>query len=316
MRKEVRLRAVQALFVVSGAAGLIYEVVWSRLLKEVFGVTAYAVAAVLATYLAGLALGAWLLGRRADQQPDPLRFYGLLELAAALTGRFRDVHAVEITVLLELIDTLQAKVDHLDTQIAALVAELPGAGGVCARCGVTGTAHAPTCPDLALPILSLAERLDEITGVGRACAHVIIAELGTDAGQFPTAGHAAAWARLVPLADQSGATTKPGKTGNGNRWLRGALGAAAMTCSKTKDTFLGERYRRIRRRRGKNKAMVAIARNILEIAYLLIADPTMRFHDLGADYYTRLNPERQTRNKIRDLERLNPGMKVTLVPTA
>jgi transposase len=237
------------------------------------------------------------------------------ELAAALTGRFRDVHATEITVLLELIDTLQAKVDQLDTQIAALVSELPGAGGVCTRCGLTGTAHAPTCPDVVLPILSLAERLDEITGVGRACAHVIIAELGTDvAAQFPTAGHAAAWARLVPLADQSGATTKPGKTGNGNRWLRGALGAAAMTCSKTKDTFLGERYQRIRRRRGKKKAMVAIARNILEIAYLLIADPGLRFHDLGADYYTRLNPERQTRSKIRDLERLNPGMKVTLVP--
>src|SRR5581483_3365930 len=86
MRKEVRLRSVQALFVVSGAAGLIYEVVWSRLLKEVFGVTAYAVAAVLATYLAGLALGAWLLGRRADREPDPLRFYGLLELAVGASA--------------------------------------------------------------------------------------------------------------------------------------------------------------------------------------------------------------------------------------
>nr|MDT0666552.1 IS110 family transposase [Micromonospora sp. DSM 115978] len=67
---------------------------------------------------------------------------------------------------------------------------------------------------------------------------------------------------------------------------------------------------------GKKKAMVAVARNILEIAYLLIADPGLRFHDLGADYYTRLNPERQTRNKIRELERLNPGMKVALVPAA
>ena len=86
MRKEVRLRAVQALFVVSGAAGLIYEVVWSRLLKEIFGVTAYAVAAVLATYLAGLALGSWLLGRRADREPNPLRFYGFLELAVGATA--------------------------------------------------------------------------------------------------------------------------------------------------------------------------------------------------------------------------------------
>ncbi len=62
--------------------------------------------------------------------------------------------------------------------------------------------------------------------------------------------------------------------------------------------------------------MVAVARTILEIAYQLIADPALRFHDLGADYYTRLNPERQTRSKIRELERLNPGMKVALVPTA
>lgn len=71
-----------------------------------------------------------------------------------------------------------------------------------------------------------------------------------------------------------------------------------MACSKTKDTFLDERYRRIRSRRGKKKAMVALARNILEIAYLLIVDPGLRFHDLGADYYIRLNP----------------GVKVTLVP--
>jgi transposase len=86
-----------------------------------------------------------------------------------------------------------------------------------------------------------------------------------------------------------------------------------MAVGKT-DTFLGERYRRIRRRRGKQKAMVALARTILEIAYLIIADPTLRFSDLGADYYDRLDPNRQTRNKIREIERLNPGVRVTLAP--
>ena len=237
------------------------------------------------------------------------------ELVAALTGQFRDVHATEISLLLELIDTLQAKIDQLDGRISAMVADLPGARSVCTSCGIIAIPHAATCPDAARPIPPLAERLDEITGVGLVCAHVLIAELGIDvAAQFPTPGHAAAWARLVPLADQSGATTKPGRTGTGNRWLRGALGTAAMACAKSKDTFLGERYRRLRRRRGKKKALVAVARTILEIAYLLIADPGLRFHDLGADYYTRLNPERQTRNKIRELERLNPGMKITLVP--
>ena len=89
MGRAARLRMIYGLFLVSGAAGLVYEVVWSRLLKDVFGVTAYAVAAVLATYLGGLALGGWLLGSRADRQPNPLRFYGILELgigAAALLG--------------------------------------------------------------------------------------------------------------------------------------------------------------------------------------------------------------------------------------
>lgn len=89
MGQAGRLRATSGLFLASGAAGLVYEVVWARLFKEVFGVTAYAVAAVLATYLAGLALGGWLLGGRADRASKPLRFYGLLELgigATALVG--------------------------------------------------------------------------------------------------------------------------------------------------------------------------------------------------------------------------------------
>ena len=140
---------------------------------------------------------------------------------------------------------------------------------------------------------------------------MIIAELGLDMGQFPTAAHASAWAKLSPQTIQSGARTRAGKTGKGNRWLRGALGDAAMAAGKT-DTYLGERYRRIRRRRGKQKAIVATARAILEIAYLLISNPDLRYHDLGAGDYDRLDPHRQTRNKIRELERLNPGMKVTL----
>src|SRR6267154_4012212 len=86
MGRAARLRMIYGLFLVSGSAVLVYEVVWSRLLKEVFGITAYAVAAVLATYLAGLALGGWLLGGRADRQTRPLRFYGLLELGIGATA--------------------------------------------------------------------------------------------------------------------------------------------------------------------------------------------------------------------------------------
>src|SRR5438309_1024041 len=83
MRKSARGSGIYLLFFLSGAAGLVYEVLWSRLLKDLFGVTAHAVAAVLATYLGGLALGSWLLGRAADRRRDPLRMYGFLELGVA-----------------------------------------------------------------------------------------------------------------------------------------------------------------------------------------------------------------------------------------
>ena len=86
-----------------------------------------------------------------------------------------------------------------------------------------------------------------------------------------------------------------------------------MSAAKT-DTYLGERYRRIARRRGKQKAIVAVARTICEIAWMIITDPDIRFSELGPGYYNRLDAGRHTRNKIRELERLNPGMKVTLAP--
>jgi transposase len=92
------------------------------------------------------------------------------------------------------------------------------------------------------------------------------------------------------------------------------LGEAAVVAGRT-DTFLGERYRRIARRRGSKKAIVAVGRSILIIVWQLLADPTARFHDLGAGFYdTRLNADRTKRNHVRQLEAL--GYKVTLEPAA
>src|SRR5216683_470236 len=237
------------------------------------------------------------------------------QLEAALTGRFRDIHAVETGMLLELIDDLTAKITRLDGQITRLLEQIPGIRGVCTSCGLIGGGHAPACASDQARVLSVIERLDEITGVGTANAQVIIAELGTSMAQFPTPGHAAAWARLTSRTIQSGTTTKNGRTDKGSPYLRGALGAAVMTAANT-DTFLGERYRRIARRRGKQKAIVAVARTICEIACLIIGDPGFRYIELGAGYYAGRDPERQTRNKIRELEKLNPGMTVTLTPHA
>jgi transposase len=130
---------------------------------------------------------------------------------------------------------------------------------------------------------------------------------------LPTAGHAAAWARLTPRTIQSGNSSRPGRTGKGDPCLRGALGQSVMAASRT-DTRLGEQYRRTARRRGKQKGIAAVSRVTCEIAWLLTGDRAARFTDLGAGYYSTQNPQRRTRSRIGEIERLNPGMKVTLTP--
>ena len=137
---------------------------------------------------------------------------------------------------------------------------------------------------------------------------------GTDPSQFPTPGHAAAWAQLTSRSRQSGESAKPGGTGRGNRYLRGALGQAAMAAAST-DTRLGAMYRRIARKRGKQKAIVAVSRVICEMRRILICDPAARYEELGPDYYRPRSPARQTRDKIREIERSTPARRSSSPPS-
>jgi transposase len=132
--------------------------------------------------------------------------------------------------------------------------------------------------------------------------------------RFPTPGHLVSWAKLSPRTIQSGASIRSGRTGNGNPYLKGVLGEAAATAART-DTFLGERYRRIVKRRGKLKALVAVARSILVIIWNLLTDPAARYQDLGAGYHaSRTDKGKKVRNHIRQLEAL--GYVVTLTDAA
>ena len=156
-------------------------------------------------------------------------------------------------------------------------------------------------------------RLAEIPGISEDLARTIIAETGLDMALFPTAAHLVSWAGLCPSTRQSGPRTRSGKKGQGNTWLRGALGQAATGAAHTA-TFLGERYGRIARRRGKAKAQVAVARSILVIIWHLLADPAARFTDLGYGYYqTRIDLDRKLRNHIRQIQAL--GFEVNLTKT-
>ena len=158
-------------------------------------------------------------------------------------------------------------------------------------------------------------RLDAIPGVGATTARVIIAEVGTDMTRFPTAAHLASWARFAPgVSESAGRKKGTGATGHGDRYLAAVLGEAAVAAGKT-DTFLGERYRRIAKRRGTKKAIVAVARSILVITWQLLSSPDARFHDLGPGYYdTRIRGDRIKRNHVRALEAL--GYKVSLEAAA
>jgi transposase len=146
----------------------------------------------------------------------------------------------------------------MPTRITAAVAAMPAAWGVDGD-GTTGP-EAGAGPDAA--VLPAAARLAGIPGVSEDLARAIIAETGLDMSRFPTAAHLVSWAGLCPSARQSGPRTRAGKKGQGDTWLRGCLGQAAIGAART-DTFLGERYWRIARRRGKAKAQVAVARSIL-----------------------------------------------------
>jgi len=211
----------------------------------------------------------------------------IASLEQAFVGSFTDHHAFLLKQMLTRIDALNTGIAELDTRIEAQIA----------------------------PFADAVTRLDEIPGVGVTAAQAIIAEIGLDMSRFPTPAHLASWARFAPSVKESAGRSKGnGSTGHGNAYLARALGEAAVGASRT-NTFLGERYRRIARRRGKKKAIVAVGRSILIIIWHLLSDDQARFHDLGPDFYDkRRGPEQIKRSHIRQLEAL--GYKVTLEPTA
>jgi transposase len=232
------------------------------------------------------------------------------ELAEALDGMFDDHHGELAGMLLDQIAFLDQRIKALAARAAELAAAMPAAWGIDGD-GTTGP-DAGAGPDAA--VLPAVTRLAEIPGISPDLARAIIAEIGLDMSRFPTAAHLVSWAGLCPAARQSGPRTRAGKKGQGNTWLRSALGQAANGAARTA-TFLGERYHRIARRRGKTKAQVAVARSILVIIWHLLADPADRFTDLGPGYYqARTDKDKKIKNHIRQIEAL--GYSVTITKAA
>jgi transposase len=232
------------------------------------------------------------------------------DLVEALDGMFDDHHGELAQLLLDQVAALDGRIAQLSARAAELTAAMPAAWGINAD-GTTGPG-AGAGPDAS--VLNAVARLAEIPGISPDLARAIIAETGLDMARFPTAAHLVSWAGLCPSARQSGPRTRAGKKGQGDTWLRSSLGQAATGAARTA-TFLGERHARIARRRGKAKAMNAVARSILVIIWHLLKDPEARYTDLGYGYYqARTDTDRKLRNHIRQIQAL--GFDITLTKTA
>src|SRR5213595_455274 len=155
--------------------------------------------------------------------------------------------------------------------------------------------------------------LDTIPGVARRTAEVIAAELGCDMTRFPTAGHAASWTGLCPGNHESAGKRLSGRTRHANRTLRQALVESARGAVRKRDSYLAAQYRRLVKRRGDKKAIVAVAHSILVIAYHVLRDG-QPYRELGGDYFERLNADRLTRYHTKRLAAL--GYTVTLTKDA
>ncbi len=161
------------------------------------------------------------------------------------------------------------------------------------------------------PFADAVTLLQDIPGVGPVAAATIVAEIGIDMSRFPSAKHLASWAGVCPGNKQSGGKRLSGAATKGNPWLRAVLGEVATAISRSRNNYLSAQFHRIARRRGKHKAILAVAHSVLRLVYYMLRDH-QPYSDLGADYFDKLDSARLERHHVRRLERL--GYTVTLTP--
>ncbi len=202
-------------------------------------------------------------------------------LRDALQGRFEPLHAL-------LISSILAHLDFLDEHISSL---------------------SEAIEEQIAPFAAARDLLQSIPGVGQRTAEVILAEIGTDMTQFPTAGHLASWAGQCPGNDQSAGKRRSGRTRKGSKNLNIALKDAAMAALRTNDSYLQALYRRKRTALGHGRAVGAVKHSMICACWHMLATGEL-YTDLGGDYYQRRDPERQTRRLVAQLQRL--GHTVTL----
>jgi len=203
------------------------------------------------------------------------------QLVKALEGRVEAHHRFILTELLSQIDTLDDALEHFNAQIL----------------------------EACVPFEHAVALWDTIPGVARTAAEIIVSEIGTDMSRFQSAEALSAWAGVAPGNNESAGRQRSGRTRQGNAALKTILVQAAHGASRTQGTYLGAQYHRIAARRGRKRAIMAVAHSILVIGYHLVQRDEP-YHELGADYFDRRNPETTARRLVQRLEPL--GYQVAL----
>lgn len=212
-----------------------------------------------------------MAGPRLRATPDELR--------AALEGRLTEHQRLMLRMQLDHVRYLDQQIERLDTEVATRL----------------------------VPFEAQLRQLDTIPGVSQRVAEVVVAEVGTDMTRFPNADHLVSWAGMCPGANESAGKRRSTRTRKGNRTLRRTLTEAGHAAGRTKNTYLGASYQRIKARRGGKRAAIAAGRSILAIAYHVLRDG-VAYEELGANYYDERKKNAVVRNAVQRLERL--GYKV------
>jgi transposase len=234
----------------------------------------------------------------------------LAELEQALRGTLEPHHAFMISQHLALLDVFDEQIAAFDTRIqTAIDATQPDRSPPPDATGAERPpADAPSAPDGAWTAQAI---LDAIPGIGLRVVETILAELGTDMSRFPDAAHASSWAGLAPSQHESAGKRKATRIRAGNKYLRSALIQAAWAAVKQPDTFLAAFYRRLAARRGKKKAIVALAHKILVLIYTLLRTGQV-YQERGAAALDERQKERIVHRLERRIAQL--GYKVHLEP--
>ncbi len=209
----------------------------------------------------------------------------LPELKKALEGRFRSHHRFMVAEVLTHLDFLDEAIERVSQEVSSRIA----------------------------PFSKIVESMDLIPGINARVAEGVLSEMGVEMSCFPTEGHAASWAGLCPGNNESAGKRKSGKTRKGDQWLRRYLTEAAWAAIRKKGSYLSALYHRLVVRRGKKKAIVAVAHRLLVIIYHMIKDQAS-YRELGADYFNKLNTAYVQRHHVKRLESL--GFKVILQPVS